>query len=118
MSDTIWQFRTKHFRVVLDCDWERGPDLSWADQETLDNLESGLWGNYCFRVAVYGPQGELLGDSYLGNSIYADPADFRDHVGAQGNYGSYFVDMVSEAIAEARKAMLRDRPYIRQSAIA
>lgn len=121
----IWEFRTKNFRVELACEEERDPELSWADEETLDNLSNGVWYNLTYRVAVFGPNGEMIGDSYLGNSIYANPSDFRDHIGinvksrADGrNYGSYFVGMVGEAIQEARKAMIQARPYIRQSAIA
>lgn len=41
---------------------------------------------------------------YLGNSIYEKPAEFRDHFGMNANgHGSYFSDMVREAVAEARK---------------
>ena len=109
---TIWQFRTKNFRVALEADYEQDPDLSWADEETLEKLRDGEWTNYVFRVAVYGPRGEELGTDYLGNSIYADATEFRDHIGlaeksrADGrNYGSYFLDMVRGAIAEARAAL-------------
>jgi hypothetical protein len=52
---------------------------------------------------VFSQSGEMLGADYLGNSIYANVRDFRkEHVGAQGAHGSYFVDMVHEAIREAR----------------
>lgn len=99
---TLWTFRTRNFSIRLSCEAESCPDLSWADQETLDNLESGTWGNYTFAVHVFGPHGEELGADYLGNSIYADPADFRDHIGARGAWGSYFIDMVRNAIEQAR----------------
>lgn len=109
----IWQFKTRNFRVELSAEIEQDPDLSWDDDgEVSAKLESGEWTNYCFAVRVYGPHGEELGADYLGNSIYADAAEFRDHIGlaaksrADGrNYGSYFVDMVRTAIAEAREAM-------------
>lgn len=102
----IWQFKTRNFRVELSAEYEANPDLSWDDTgEVRDNLESGIWGNYCFAVKVYGPHGEALSADYLGNSIYADPADFRDHIGARGQWGSYFTDMVRTAIGEAREAL-------------
>lgn len=109
----IWQFKTRNFRVVLSAETEQDPDLSWDETgEVSAKLESGEWGNYCFAVRVYGPHGEELAADYLGNSIYADPAEFRDHIGlaakarADGrNYGSYFLDMVRTTIEEAREAM-------------
>lgn len=123
---TIWTFETARFRVVVDCDWETDPDLSWDETgETREKIESGEWGNYCFRAVVYCDGRELAAD-YLGNSIYADPAEFRDHVGlaqkgrADGrNYGSYFVDMVRNVINEAREALAnppRVRPWIQPAA--
>lgn len=109
----IWQFKTRNFRVELSAEIEQYPDLSWDDDgEVSAKLESGEWTNYYFAVRVYGPHGEELAADYLGNSIHADASEFRDHLGlaaksrADGrNYGSYFVDMVRTAIAEAREAM-------------
>lgn len=101
--DRLWSFKTTNFTVVLDCTPELEPDLSWADAETLDNIKRGLWDNVMFRVRILGPSGEELSADYLGNSVYADVCDFRkEHVGARGRHGSYFRDMVSEAVSEAR----------------
>lgn len=45
-----------------------------------------------------------LASEYLGQSIYEKPADFRDHFGMNNKgYGSYFSQMVREAISNARK---------------
>lgn len=110
--NNVWEFSTARFSVSLDWEWEQSPDISWDETgETLAKLESGEWGCYTFRVLVT-CDGREVGSDYLGNSIYADPAEFRDHVGlaAKGradghNYGSYFTDMIGEAVGEARKAL-------------
>ena len=116
---TVWDFETARFRVVVDCDWESDPDLSWDETgETREKIESGEWGNYCFRARLFCDGREIATD-YLGNSIYADPVEFRDHIGlaiksrADGhNYGSYFTDMVRSVIAKGRKALC-DVPRLR-----
>lgn len=110
--NNVWKFETARFAVSLDWQYEESPDLSWDDEgDTIAKLESGELGNFTFRVCVT-CDGREVGSDYLGNSIYADPADFRDHLGlaaksrADGcNYGSYFTDMVSQAISEARQAL-------------
>lgn len=109
---TIWTFETAHFKVVVDCDWESDPDLSWDETgEVREKINSGEWGNYCFRARLIWNGNEIATD-YLGNSIHADPAEFRDHVGLaiksradNANYGSYFKDMVGTVISEGRKAL-------------
>jgi hypothetical protein len=95
---TIWRFRTENFTAIVDCDYERDPDLSWDETgEVADKIERGEWGNYCFRARILGPRGEELAADYLGNSIHARPADFR--------HGGYFADMIREVVAEARHAL-------------
>lgn len=116
----IKTWKTRRFTVTLDWHWEEYPDLSWDETgETIAKLESGEWGNYCFRVRVLLDGREIAAD-YLGNSIYADPDEFyREHIGiaakarADGlNYGCYFTDMIAGAVADARKA-LANPPYVR-----
>lgn len=104
--ETIWTFATPHFRVELACAPEESPDLSWNKTgEIAKKIDRGEYVNVCFRVRVLF-EGVTMGADYLGNSIYADVRDFRkEHVGARGQYGSYFVDMVREAISETRKQM-------------
>lgn len=112
MQESIWTFKTKRFSVVVGWDWESDPDLSWDDTgEVTAKLNSGEYGNYCFCAKIY-CDGREVSETYLGNSIYADPSEFRDHVGAQGKYGSYFKDMIGEVIADARKALC-DVPRLR-----
>ena len=113
--NTIWKFETKRFRVTLAWDWEDSPDLSWDETgEVLAKLESGEWGNYCFRLMVE-CDGHEVACEYLGNSIHADPSEFRDHIGLAAKeradstkynspirYGSYFKDMMHETIRRSR----------------
>ncbi len=121
----LWRFETARFTVLLECAPEGDPDLSWADAEMLEKLESGVYVNVTFRVRVM-VDGRQIGCDYLGNSIHADVEDFRrEHIGlaakslADGvSYGSYFPDMVRQAIGEARMTLIGERAnpvYIRHS---
>lgn len=122
METVMWTFKTRNFRV----EWSLSPcedlDLSWDDTgETRENLESGLWEAFDSKITVYF-RGAEIGCAYLGESIYENPSDFRDHIGINmksrvdgRNYGSYFSDMVREAISEARKT-LADMPELRKVA--
>lgn len=108
MARCLWQFKTKHFKVQwlirkdpLDTQYME-PGLA---RECARNVKSGHW--QCFeseiRVTCRLTQ-QVLGAAYLGNSIYENPADFRDHLGMnQRGHGSYFSEMVREAVAEARE---------------
>ena len=121
--EIIWQFKTKHFivRMSYEYQYER-VDLSWDDTgEVREKLESGEWAVYVFHAEVIERvTGNTIGEDYLSESIHADPMDFRDHVGlaaksrADGrNYGSYFTDMIREAIREARETYAKERPRLR-----
>lgn len=106
MRDAVemWRFETARFAIVWSVTESQSPDLSWADQETLDNLESGLWTCFDSEVKVELDGVEIAAD-YLGESVYENPSDFRTESG-------YFRDMVASAISEARK-VLKDRPRLR-----
>jgi hypothetical protein len=115
--ETLWTFKTKNFTIaweVTDCDCSL--DLSWDDTgETLENLQSGLWTAFDSKMAVY-YRGEEIAADYLGQSIYENPRDFRDHIGMNAKgHGSYFSDMVREAVREAR-AHFKDAPRLRTAA--
>jgi hypothetical protein len=105
-TETMWEFKTARFNIK----WEISPcydlDLSWDDTgETQDNINSGLWVAFDSQVIVE-CDGREIGADYLGQSIYDNPANFRDHIGMNGKgYGSYFSDMVSEAIKQARQTI-------------
>lgn len=113
-SETMWAFNTAHFRVV----WSITPcydlDLSWDESgEVAGQITRGELDAFDSAIKVYHrPTGLELGAAYLGQSIYANPAEFRDHIGIKAksrrdgrNYGSYFPGMVREAIAEARATL-------------
>jgi hypothetical protein len=116
-GDIMREFRTENFLVRAIAEDEPDVDLSWDDTgETRKGLESGKYVVFCAHVQViHIPTGEILGDDYLGNCIYTSFADFMDHraCGRQnrklkkqkkgGQCGSYFSQMIGEAIAEARK---------------
>ena len=102
--ERIWTFKTPNFTIELACENERDPDLSWADEETIDKLDRGIYVNVTFRVRVL-YRGAVLSETYLGNSTYEDVRTFRDHIGSRGQWGSSFTDMVREACNEARKAI-------------
>jgi hypothetical protein len=105
--ETLWKFETANFRVEWAITEEPDPDFSFDDSgETADKVASGEWTCFLSRMrVVHVPTGATLGEDFLGNSIYANPAEFRDHIGAQGKYGSYFRDMVRSSVAESRDAM-------------
>lgn len=106
---TMWTFRTAQFLVEWAITDEPDPDLSFDETgETLEKCQSGEWQCFLSRMrVVHTPTGQTIGEDFLGNSIYADPAEFRDHIGNRGRYGSYFRDMVSAAIDEARGTVQR-----------
>jgi hypothetical protein len=120
---TIWQFKTKNFIVQMSCEYqEESEDLSFDETgETAEKVASGEWSVYTFHAEVIERATfNTIGEDYLGGSIYADPKDFRDHVGLAiksredgRNYGSYFTDMIREAINEARKTYAKERPQLR-----
>lgn len=106
--DALWTFETKNFQVR----WRISEDvLSVQHMEPAlaakcrKNVDSGKW--QCFESIVevkHLPTGLILGEAYLGNSIYEDPRKFRDHFHmTKKGHGSYFRDMVHDAIAQARK---------------
>ena len=109
MSKKMWSFKTKNFTVM----WEIEPDTLYTKYmdadlaaECLEKVRSGEWKCFMSTVRVVENKSKVeLATEYLGNSIYGNPADFRDHFGMkQKGHGSYFSDMVRTAVREARKA--------------
>lgn len=114
--ETMWKFHTKRFSVS----WQIAPDfdldLSWDDDGSIrQGLDSGFYTAFMSRVVVL-LDGNEIGVDYLGGSIYENPAEFRDHIGIkkQPHCGSYFSQMVRQAIAEARNRLC-NAPKIRCS---
>lgn len=115
-SERIWEFRTKNFLVAFDAEEEFDLDLSFDDTgEISEKINDGELVAFCAAVRVYYRGAEIACD-YLGQCIYESADAFRDHIGRNAKgYGSYFSDMVREAIREARKA-LADAPRLRVTA--
>lgn len=114
---TVWSFKTKHFQVIVDYDYdEDSQPTDWDETgETAAKIASGEWAQYVFRARVIErATGNVLATDYLGDSIYENPEDFRDHVGARGKHGSYFTDMVREVINGAREEYANERPKLRE----
>jgi hypothetical protein len=115
-TQTLWTFRTQNFRI----EWRVRPchavDLSFDDDGSVaEGLESGRLEAFDSEMIVY-YWGQEVGADYLGQSIYENVSDFRDHIGMNTRgHGSYFSDMVRGAVAEARKN-LADRPRLRKVA--
>lgn len=109
MAKVMWQMKTRHFTVVWRIENDAlntsymDPDMA---RECRENVRSGKWKCFTSEIQVIENGSKVaLGESFLGNSIYENPADFRDHLGMnRKGHGSYFSQMVREAIAEARKA--------------
>lgn len=126
MNEIIREFKTKNFTVRVTAEEERDLDLSFDDTGRIRRgLENGTFVAFCAKAAVYFRGTEIATD-YLGNCIYKSPAEFMDHhkirqaqrraqqredrKAAKENrqpsqiaIGSYFSDMVRQAISEARK---------------
>ena len=102
--ENIYKFNTRNFEVRVDAMEENYPDLSFDETgETAEMIERGDW--LCFAVrASVSFNGMELAEDYLGNCIYENTRDFRDHFGMrQNSHDSYFSDMIREVISEARK---------------
>ena len=115
--DRIGTFKTATLEVFCDAEPEQDSDLSWADEETLHQIEMGVLQEICWHVGVK-VNGELYADSYLGCSVYENPADFtKEHLGMNGkSYGSYFADMVHECLRETRRKLAREEENARRAA--
>lgn len=107
MLDRVWAFETANFRVECYFAPDDDVDTSFDETgETQENLASGLWQAFRSEVRVIHKEtGLKLGEDHLGGSIYEKPLDFiKEHYGCRPKgFGSYFPDMVREAIAEARR---------------
>lgn len=123
---TMREFKTAHFLVRAEALEECDLDLSFdEDGSVREDLNSGRLIAFCAHVAVY-YKGLKIGEDYLGNCIYRSLNDFMDHKecgkqnrewaqqGKTGKCGSYFSDMIREAITDARNT-LGTMPYIRPS---
>lgn len=114
--ENIYTFKTLNFTIRVDAVEETNPDFSFDDSDdTLDKIVSGEFTCFAVRASV-SFRGSVVGTDYIGNCIYQNFRDFRDHLGIKkhANYGSYFTEMIRESIREARKT-LSEMPKLRQT---
>lgn len=137
MRETVWEFRTARFRVVLEIEPEdMDPADSFQFQEDIDAVRNGEVEWFQAIVAVYCDGRKVAWDA-LGGCAYKTVQEFytshRDpdpmnrnctimrrawkggnDPDAKISICHYFPSMVSQAIAEARK-VLGDVPRLRQA---
>lgn len=114
----IREFKTANFTVRVEALPEDDLDLSWDESgEVRAKLESGEFVAFCAKASVIFRDHYELATDYLGQCIYDDPANFQDHRECAAETrrlraefgrdnivcGSYFSDMVSEVIRQARE---------------
>lgn len=128
--ETIREFKRKNFSVVVKAMEDHDLDLSFDETgETARKIDSGELMGFGVVVEVFA-NGLDVGSDSLWNCVYTNPRAFMDHFGArvynrklqakenrkakrEGREphkiccGSYFSDMVREAIADARKNLDR-----------
>jgi hypothetical protein len=111
------EFNTPNYTVRVSAEEEYDSDLSWDDTGRVrKQLDSGSLIEFCAHVEViHKATGTVLGEDYLGNCIHKSFAGFMDHracgrqnrrwarQGKAGRCGSYFSQMIGEAITDARK---------------
>ena len=120
----VWRFETKSFTVVFEALPECDADMSWDESgDVSEKIKSGEYDLFCAHVYVlHNETGAELGNAYLGECIYERASDFRNHFGLAAksrvaseragraiSYGSYFPEMVKEAIGEARTNLAKLR---------
>ncbi len=125
---TMRTFRTKNFSVICEAYEDQDLDLSWdEDGSTLAGLNDGTLVAFCAHVEVF-YRGRSVGEDWLGSCIYRSLAEFMDHKecgkqnkvyaqqGKEGRCGSYFSDMIHEALTRARTTLTSEvKPYIRRA---
>ena len=114
MWETLWRFETANLVVTgAVAPEDSAPEDSFCEQDHIDAVHNGSLDWFCARVQVSTKAGTLLGDDYLGACAYENARDFfNEHIReaayareqrAKGYLcGSYFPDMIREAIKQAR----------------
>jgi hypothetical protein len=113
---TLREFKTASFRVIVDACDDDDLDLSFDDDgQTRAGLDSGKYIAFQVRVRVIHSALGEVGADYLCGCIYESLDAFMDHKecgrynkelaakGEQLRCGSYFRDMIGEAISDARR---------------
>jgi hypothetical protein len=114
--EKMWSFQTSRFLIVAEIAPEdSAPEDSFDDccQDAIDAIRAGDMAWFMVRVRVL-HNGSELGADYLGGCAYNDASEFfnehikgaayrREMAAKDIMCGSYFPQMVREAISEARK---------------
>jgi len=108
----IREWKLRNFTVRVRAEEDNDLDLSWdEDGRVRASLESGKFMAFGVVVTVF-CRGAEVGQDSLWNCIYESPRAFMDHLGIREhnrqtghNCGSYFSDMVRNAISEARNSV-------------
>lgn len=123
----IRRFETKSFTVAVEA-FEEDCEINVDDDgETLRMWEAGEIMHFAVRVQVIHHKLGVVGEDWLGSCLYKSIEDFQDHRecarytrevqakhGPNHVCGSYFADMISEAIKEARKKLVAAKTiYVR-----
>lgn len=131
-AGALWQFSTQRYTVALFAlDEDRSPEDSFCDDRDVAFASDGdpaHW--FCAAVGVYDEHGDLIARDYLGGCSYNSFCEFYSahrwqfsrrqnkwitdprsrawkacNAARKGQNGTYFTDMVCEAIREARLAV-------------
>jgi hypothetical protein len=117
-DNVMREFTTRNYTVRVSAEEEWDLDLSFDETgRVLKQLERGDLIAFVAHVEViHKPTGMVIGEDYLGGCIYKNFDDFMDHracgkqnrkwakQGKEGRCGSYFAQMIGDAIAEARES--------------
>jgi hypothetical protein len=110
-GETVWLFKTARFTVALEIQPEdMDPADSFEFPEDIEAVRNGEVEWFCAIVAVYLDGNRIAWDS-LGGCAYKTVREFYQ-AHWKHREGTYFTDMVGEAIGHARKA-LHDMPEMR-----
>lgn len=106
--ETLWDFKTARFRVLVNAVEDDITDLSWDEDGSVKaGLDSGKLVKFGVVCTVYLVGREVGSDSIWG-CVYESYSAFVDHRGIKAHSpksGSYFSDVVREAIADARRVV-------------
>ena len=110
--ENIYSFKTANFVLEVNALTEHDPDFSFDETgDILNKVNNGELLVFCAQCVIYTNDFDRteIASTYLGDCIYKEYRDFRDHLGINKkskadnrNYGSYFSDMVRETCKEAR----------------
>jgi hypothetical protein len=110
MTYEIWKFETARFTVTMTAEPDYDVDLSFDETgEIREKLESGELQSFCAKCAVCLDGNEIAAD-YLGSCIYANPDEFRDHIGT-GEIA--FKDRTRRDVCAAFETALRDIRHVK-----